>query len=163
MAYAVGSGGTFSAGFKVDVEEVIARMKALGDRYLREMVDLNKECAVIVNNERKARVPYITGHFAKAGYVRAQARSSYVGLKNTGSRSNDYIGVQEFGGSIPRHQGKAKRRTYTVVKPHASRGGGPAGEGYYLYPSLREKERSGVLTKVYQRRLDELSAKYLPK
>jgi hypothetical protein len=156
------TGGGIGVSFKVETDAVIARMKALGDRYLSEMVALNRHAAVIVNDERKHTVPRISGHFSKAGYVRATARSSYVGLKNTGWRSNDYIGVQEFGGAVPRHQGKAKRKSYSVMKPHASKGGGPEGEGYYLYPALRRKERSGEIVEVYQRELTALANKYMP-
>ena len=131
----------------VDMELLQARMKNLGAN-MKDFSVPGRKAAEIVNNERKATVPYITGHFAKAGYVRATNRHSYVGLRHTGGRSNDYIGVQEFGGAVPRHQGSARTKKYSVIKPHASSGWSPAPEGYFLYPALRRKEKSGVILQV---------------
>ena len=124
------------------------------DRYLRDFTAINRECANIVNNERRATVSYITGHFARAGYVRANSREAYVGLRNTGWRSNDYIGVQEFGGTIPRHKGHAREQRYTYVKPH----GGPGGDGYFLYPALERKRH--VVLQVYEREVGKIAARF---
>ena len=145
----------------VDMELLQARMKNLGAN-MKDFSVPGRKAAEIVNNERKATVPYITGHFAKAGYVRATNRHSYVGLRHTGGRSNDYIGVQEFGGAVPRHQGSARTKKYSVIKPHASSGWSPAPEGYFLYPALRRKEKSGVILQVYEREVKKLCNRYMP-
>jgi len=151
MAYAVGGGG-ISAGFEVDMTALRAAMSQL-DRYMGDLTKVNREAAQEVSDERKARVPYRTGHFAKAAYVRASTRSAYVGLRNTGRGSNDYIGVQEFGGSIPRHQGRAKEQSFTLVKPHSA-------DGYYLVPALDAKREA--ITEKYRDHVAALAAKYMP-
>jgi len=151
------SGGGISVGFKVELEAVRAAMVKMDDD-LADLTAINREAAQLVSDERKARVPYITGHFAKAAYVTAGNRNSFVRLRNTGRGStDDYIGVTEFGGAVPRHQGSAKRKRFSFMKPNP---GGPAGDGYYLYPAFEFKREA--ITEKYRQHLAALAAKYMP-
>jgi hypothetical protein len=144
--------GGISTGFKVEVESLRAAMKKMDDD-LADLTAINREAAQDVSDERKARVPYQTGHFAKAAYVRASARQAYVGLRNTGRGSNDYIGVQEFGGTIARYH--SEHRTH--VKPWV---GGGSGSSYYLYPALGAQREA--ITEKYREHVAVLAAKYMP-
>jgi hypothetical protein len=159
MPYVVGGGGGvpgIDVHYKVEMEIIRQRLNDLGDQWKHELVTVNRKAGTVVNDRRKKMVPKITGHFAAAGYVVGQATDAYVGLRNTGWGSNDYIGVQEFGGSIPRHKGKARLQTYTYFKPH----GGPSGDGYFLYPALQYMRPQ--ITEIYQRELAILAQKYMP-
>lgn len=150
MSYTVGGGG-ISPDFEVDITALKAAI-AKTDKYMGDLVAVNREAANAVKDERKASTPYRTGHLANAAYVRASTRNAYVGLKNTGWRSNDYIGVGEFGGNIPRHQGKSKYKTFTHHKDRKA-------DGYYLVPALDRKR--DAITDRYRQHAAEVVRKYM--
>jgi len=141
-----------SMGMKVDMELLTARMRNMKAN-MRDLSKPGREAAKVVKAERNLHVPVRSGRFRKAAYAGARGTTAYVGLSNTGYGSNDYIGVQEFGGTIARYH--SKRRTH--VKPFI---GGRLGTSYYLYPALEGKRAE--ITEQYREHMADLCAKYMP-
>ena len=109
--------------------------------------------AEVVKAERNKRTGS-SGHFASVAYTSStQRKGALVGLRNTGRGSNDYIGVNEFGGSVPRHNSKYRSH----FKPWI---GGGAGSSYYLYPALEDKRPE--ITEKYQQEVKRLCDRYMP-
>ena len=136
----------------VDMELLQARMKNLGAA-ARDFTRPGKEAAEIVKKERNKRTGS-SGHFASVAYTSStQRKGALVGLRNTGHGSNDYIGVNEFGGSVPRHNSKYRSH----FKPWI---GGGAGSSYYLYPALEDKRPE--ITEKYQQEVKRLCDRYMP-
>jgi len=149
-----------SVGFIVDMEPVIARMKAMG----AEMDDLKgvyRDAMKPMFGAYKAAVPG-SGHMTSMVYKQATVKYGAVGLRHTGwgNTSNDYVGVVEFGGTIPvphsRPRGTPRRRA-SADKPWI---GGLGGTSYYLYP-LWEKMWPTVVPP-FVRRLRVLCNRYFP-
>ena len=137
----------------VDMELLQARMKNLGAN-MRDLSRPGREAANVVKAERKKRTPKgPTGRLAKAGYTRSSASKAYVGLTGTGRGSNDHIGVNEFGGSVPRHNSKYRSHFKKWI-------GGGAGSSYYLYPALEDKRPE--ITEKYQQEMKRLCDRYMP-
>jgi hypothetical protein len=153
MGQAIGGGGGIDVRYKVEMDIIAQRLTMLGDKWKSELVAVNRKAATVVSDERKRTVPVDSGHFRASSRIGAQARNAYVALKNTGWRSNDYIGVGEFGGLIPRHQGNAPHQSFTHHKPRNA-------DGYYLVPALNR--RRPQITDIYQNELATLANKYMP-
>lgn len=154
--------GAIDVGFDVDMELLLARMKNLGAN-MRDLSRPGKEAAEVVREERNLRAPG-SGHFDAAAYTRSNQKGAYIGLHNTGRGSNDYIGVVEFGGTIPVPHSrtnpklKGRRRMASKKKPWI---GGGAGSSYYLYPALAAKLKAS--TEKYREHVQHLCNKYMPK
>jgi hypothetical protein len=86
----------------------------------------------LINREGTNR----TGHFAKAGKTYRRAGKGIAALPGSHDKK-DYIGVHEFGGMIPRHQGKAPHQRFTMHRPPATEFGLGS---YYLYPAFEKKK-----------------------
>jgi len=133
-----------------NMDQIGRRMTAMGNRYKTELVAVNRKAANLVRTEFQRRAVKESGRFSAMGKVGASSRNGFVKLK--GSRdTGDYIGVAEFGGTIPRFQGKSKRQSFTHVKPSKK-------DGYFLTPAL-EHERDPIVS-VYQVGINQLAAKY---
>ena len=136
----------------VDMELLQARMKNL-EANMQDLTRPGKEAAEVVKAERNKRTGS-SGHFASVAYTSStQRKGALVGLRNTGRGSNDYIGVNEFGGSVPRHNSKYRSH----FKPWI---GGGAGSSYYLYPALEDKRPE--ITEKYQQEVKRLCDRYMP-
>ena len=137
----------------VDMELLQARMKNL-EANMRDLTKPGKEAAKVVEKERNRRAPARTGAFRRASYTKSTQRNgALVGLHHTGRGSNSHIGVNEFGGSIPRYHSKYRSFFKRWI-------GGGAGSSYYLYPALDDKRPE--ITEKYQEEIKRLCDKYMP-
>ena len=134
------SSNTGGIGFELDVLAVRSALKETGER-LNKLTGALKEGAKIVQGEWKHRVPVASGNLRMRGSgVKASSANSrkyggpfaevYVTTQKV-----PYAAVQEFGGRIPRYQGKAKNQRFTNYKPHLHKSG-----SYFLYPAFEDKK-----------------------
>ena len=126
--------GGITADFKVDIELVKARLKNLGED-MKQLTEVNRKAAKIVETERNIRVPVQTGHFRSASYTKASQNWAMVALKGTGRGSRDYVGVIEFGGTTARYHSEHRSHFRPWI-------GGAGGSSYYLYPALEAKREA---------------------
>jgi hypothetical protein len=147
---------------------VVARMKNM-DADLRDLTKIYREAVKPVHEMYKQVVPKDSGHMKGMTFRQATYRFGAVGLRGTGGGGGrDYVGVVEFGGTIPVPHSRQNPRL-KPGHPHrrrmAKKGkpwiGGRSGTSYYLYPLWDAKWR--VIVPPFVAELRKLCAKYLPK
>ena len=147
-------------GLTVDMELVVARMKNM-DANLRDLTSIYREAVKPVFAGYKLTVPHDSGHMASMVYKKASYRQGEVGLKGTGRfGGRDYVGVVEFGGTIPVPHSRPKGEPRRMAKRGKPWIGGRSGSSYYLYPFWDAKWRAVVPP--FIAKLRELCAIYMP-
>jgi hypothetical protein len=140
-------------GIEWDTRSLASALRETGES-AKHLRDAFKQATDLLEDEWKSRVPVVSGHFKSDIASKARQQSGVVYLPS--SRDiDDYIGIREFGGTIPRSEthrpvfvkkigdwrnvhGAArhnqKRRRYLPPKGQSKDG------SYFLYPSFHDRE-----------------------